>query len=219
MSKQGLILGSHVDMNKKNGFLAGSIKQALNENADTFMFFAGPPQSTMRTNLSLIGIEEFQKSCAENGFDLDKIIVHAPYLINLANPIKPDTVSFSIDFLKKEIERILAIGVSLLVLHPGASVGGDKTKALDTLVSGLDAALENFKDTKIRIALETMSGKGTEVCTNFDEIAYVLNNVKYKDHVGVCFDTCHLSDSGYDVKNDFAGVLDEFDVKIGIDKL
>jgi deoxyribonuclease-4 len=219
MKKNTLLLGSHVDMNKKNGFLVGAFKQAQNEKANTFMFFAGPPQSTMRTDINEVKIEEFAQLCQENNIDRDDLLVHAPYLINLANPVKPDTVSFSIEFLKKEITRVLAMGVSLIVLHPGASVGGDRNVALKTLAHSLDLVLDDFQGTKIRIALETMSGKGTEVCTNFDDFKTVFGLLKHKDKVGVCFDICHLSDSGYDVKNDFDGVLAEFDAKVGLDKL
>jgi deoxyribonuclease-4 len=219
MKKDTLLLGSHVDMNKKNGFLVGAFKQAQNEKANTFMFFAGPPQSTMRTDINEVKIEEFAQLCQENNIDRDDLLVHAPYLINLANPVKPDTVNFSIEFLKKEITRVLAMGVSLIVLHPGASVGGDRNVALTTLAHSLDLVLDDFQGTKIRIALETMSGKGTEVCTNFDDFKTVFGLLKHKDKVGVCFDICHLSDSGYDVKNDFDGVLAEFDAKVGLNKL
>jgi deoxyribonuclease-4 len=219
MENKKLLLGSHVDMNKKNNFLIGSVNQAISENANTFMFFAGPPQSSMRTDISLINIPEFKNMCQEKNINLDDLLVHLPYVINMANTIKKETFDFSVEFLKKEIDRVLKIGVSLVVLHPGASVGGDKTESLKSLVKGLDLVLEEFKDTNIRIALETMSGKGTEVCTNFDEIKFVIDNVKYNEYVGVCFDTCHLSDSGYDVKNNFSNVLDEFENKIGLKKL
>lgn len=212
-------LGCHVGMNAKNNYLIGSVNDAINNGCDTFMFFTGAPQNTIRTATEKLNINEFKKIVSENNFNLEKIIVHGPYTINLANTIKKETYELGLRLLKEEVQRLEAIGISTLVLHPGAAVGADREVALLSLVKGLNYVFEKLPTTNVKIALETMSGKGTEICINFDEIKFVIDRVNKKENIGVCFDTCHLWDAGYDVKNNFENVLKEFEEKIGIEKL
>lgn len=221
MKKRDYYLGCHVSMNAPGQYLIGSVKEAVENGCDTFMFFTGAPQNTNRAATEKLNIEDFRKLLIENDLDINKVIVHGPYTINMANTIKPDTYKLGVRLMKEELERLEAIGVSRVVLHPGAAVGAPKETALLSLAKGLNEVFDQVPNTPVKIALETMSGKGTEICTSFEEIKTVFDNVKpeYLDKLGVCFDTCHLSDAGYDVKNDFDGVLNKFDEIIGLDKL
>lgn len=207
-------IGSHVGCNGKD-MLVASVKEALSYGADTFMIYTGAPQNTRRKPVEELSIEAGWDLMKKHG--LDEIIVHAPYIINLANTIKPETFELATSFLAQEISRAEAIGAKTIVLHPGAHVGAGEEAGLDKIVEGLDMVLR--PDMTLTIALETMAGKGTELGRNFEQLAYIINNVKLSEKVAVCFDTCHVSDAGYDIINDFDGVMEEFDRIIGIDKL
>ncbi len=219
MEKQKFYLGSHVGMNSKNKYLIGSVLEALSNNANTLMFFTGAPQNTIRTAVEKLNISEFKKLLEENNIDIEKVVCHGPYTINLANSVKQETFDLGVRLLKEELIRLEQIGVKLLVLHPGAAVGAPKNKALDSLILGLDKVYDELPNIEVKVALETMSGKGTEICTNFEDLKYVLDNVKHKEKIGVCFDTCHMHDSGYDIKNNFDQVVKKFDQMIGLNKL
>ena len=204
-----LIIGSHVGYNKKDG-LYGSVKEALSYDANTFMFYTGAPQNTSRLPIDNekknMGIELMK----ENGIDINNVIVHAPYIINLANR---NNLDFSVSFLKQEIRRCEELGMKKLVLHPGSHVGVGVDEGLQNIIDGLNMTLESDMD--IKICLETMAGKGTELGTSFEEIKRIIDGVKLKDKIMVCLDTCHLNDAGYDISH-FDEVLDEFDRIIGI---
>ncbi|AHI52895.1 deoxyribonuclease IV [Spiroplasma culicicola] len=217
--KQNFYLGSHVGMNAKGQYLLGSAQEAINNGANTLMFFTGAPQNTIRTATEKLNIEAFQQLLVENEIDITKVICHGPYTINLANTIKPDTFELGVRLLKEELIRLEAIGVHTVVLHPGAAVGAERSKALESVANGLNQVYSQLPNTPVKVALETMSGKGTEVCITFEEIKYVLDRVERTDMVGVCFDTCHMHDAGYDVKNNFDKVVEEFDQIVGLDKL
>lgn len=219
MEKQKFYLGSHVGMNSKNKYLIGSVLEALSNNANTLMFFTGAPQNTIRTAVEKLNISGFKRLLEENNIDIEKVVCHGPYTINLANSIKQETFDLGVRLLKEELIRLEQIGVKLLVLHPGAAVGAPKNKALDSLILGLDKVYDELPNIEVKVALETMSGKGTEICTNFEDLKYVLDNVKHKEKIGVCFDTCHMHDSGYDIKNNFDQVVKNFDQMIGLNKL
>lgn len=208
-------IGSHVSMSGKE-MLLGSVKEALSYQATTFMFYTGAPQNTARKPISELRVDEAKQLMKENGIDINDVVVHAPYIINLGNTTKPETFTLAVDFLKQEIKRCEQIGVHRLVLHPGAHVGAGEEVGLDRIVEGLNLALEN--PTKVKIALETMAGKGSEIGKSFDEIKYIIEHVKNKENLGVCLDTCHLHDSGVDL-HDFDTLLKEFDQKIGLDRL
>ena len=152
----------------------------------------------------------------QNG--IEEIIVHAPYIINVGNTTKPETFQLGVDFLRMEIERTSALGVAKqIVLHPGAHVGAGADAGIQQIIKGLNEVLT--PDQTVNIALETMAGKGTECGRSFEEIAKIIDGVKYNEKLSVCFDTCHTHDAGYDIVNDFDGVLNEFDKIVGIDRL
>lgn len=208
-------IGSHVSMSGKD-MLLGSVKEALSYGATTFMFYTGAPQNTARKPISELKVEEAKQMMIAKGIDINDVVVHAPYIINLGNTTKPETFTLAVDFLKQEIQRCKEIGVHRLVLHPGAHVGAGQQVGLDRIVEGLNSALS--KPTEVKIALETMAGKGTEIGKTFDELKYIIDHVTNNQCLGVCLDTCHLHDSGVDLTN-FTSLLEEFDEKIGLDRL
>ena len=204
-----LIIGSHVSY-KSNDQLIGSVKEAISYGANTFMFYTGAPQNTMRGSIDLELRDRAYALMKENNIDIDKVIVHAPYIVNLANT---ENFDFSVSFLKKEVERCSILGIKYMVLHPGSAVNSSREEALTNISEGLNLILDN--NYNVKILLETMAGKGNEVGKTFDELKTIIDNVKYKDKIGVCLDTCHLNDAGYNIK-EFDYILDEFDKKIGI---
>ena len=206
-----LIIGSHVGFNTKKQLL-GSLEETLSYGANTFMFYTGAPQNTVRMPIDFDLKEKAFLLMKENGIDRKNVIVHAPYIVNLANEKNFD---FSISFLRDELKRVDALGFDKVVLHPGSHVGVGSEKAIENIVYCLNKVLVN---TNVKILLETMAGKGTEVGINFNEIKSIIDGVNNKDLIGVCLDTCHIHDAGYDVSN-FDNVLTEFDKIIGLDKL
>jgi deoxyribonuclease-4 len=207
-----LLIGSHVGM-KARKFLLGSVEEALSYEATTFMFYTGAPQNTRRKPVSELKVPEAKALMAEKGIDLDNIVVHAPYIINLANTVKPETYELAVSFLKEEIKRVEEIGASRLVLHPGSHVKAGEEAGLDSIINGLNEVLT--PETNVTIALETMAGKGTELGTSFSQLAYIIDHVHLSDKLGLCLDTCHLNDAGYDVSS-FDEILDEVDAKLGL---
>ena len=207
-----LIIGSHVSFNNKDQLL-GSVKEAVSYGSNTFMFYTGAPQNTRRGEINDFVTLEAYKLMKENNIELDKVIVHAPYIVNLANP---DNMEFSIDFLTNEVERCNLLGMKYLVLHPGSSVNVSREEGIANIIKGLNAILTN--NNNICICLETMAGKGNELGRNFLELKEIIDGVNFKDSIGVCMDTCHLFDSGIDI-TDFDKVLDDFDKQIGLNYL
>ena len=204
-----LIIGSHVSYRASDQLL-GSVKEALSYGSNTFMFYTGAPQNTMRGNIDIELRDKAYELMKENNIDTNKIIVHAPYIVNLANM---DNFDFSVAFLKKEVERCNTLGIKYMVLHPGSATNCSRESAIKNISDGLNLILDNNYD--VKILLETMAGKGNEIGKSFEEIKQIIDNVKYKDKIGVCLDTCHLNDAGYDV-SDFDKLLDQFDNIIGI---
>ena len=209
-----LIIGSHVGYKKDSG-LVGSVKEALSYGANTFMFYTGAPQNTKRLPIDLANVQEADKLMAENNIQKENVIVHAPYIINLATDDE-EKRSFATSFLQEEIKRVETLGFAYLVLHPGSHVGCGPDKGIENIANSLNEVLAT--DKKVVILLETMAGKGTEVGRTFEEIASIIEKVNQKEKIGVCLDTCHINDAGYDL-NDFDKVLDNFDEVIGLDKL
>ena len=207
-----MIIGSHVHF--KNKQILDSVLEAVQYNADTFMFYTGAPQNTIRSSIKKEYLEEAKKIMAENNIDINNVICHAPYIINLANNLDEHKYEFSKEFLRKELDRCEELEVKYLVLHPGSSVKIDRNIAIDNKVRAINDITK--EDDKCIILLETMAGKGTEIGCNLDEIAYIVKNVK--NRIGVCLDTCHLNDSGVNINN-FDDYLDEFDKQVGIDKI
>ncbi|MBO4668616.1 MAG: deoxyribonuclease IV [Lachnospiraceae bacterium] len=201
-----MLLGSHVGMSGKEMML-GSVKEALSYGANTFMLYTGAPQNTRRKEISELNIPAAQELMKENA--ITKFVVHAPYIINLANTVSPETYELAVSFLRKEIERTGAMGSDTLVLHPGAHVGAGEDAGIASIVKGLNEVLT--ADCKVHIALETMAGKGSEIGSKFEELARIYDGVRWNDKLRICLDTCHLNDSGFDVKSDFEGVLKQFE--------
>ena len=210
-----LLIGSHVGMSGKE-MLLGSVKEALSYDATTFMFYTGAPQNTRRKPVSELCVDEAKALMAEHHMKMENVVVHAPYIINLANTVKPETFELAVSFLKEEIARCNAIGARILVLHPGSHVKAGVEAGLEQIIKGLNAAMTDIGD--LHIALETMAGKGSELGQTFDELAFIIDHCDYKDHLGICLDTCHLNDAGYDI-NHWDEILDEADARIGLDKV
>lgn len=207
-------IGSHVSMSGKEMFL-GSAKEAASYGANTMMVYTGAPQNTKRKDLSELRIEEGRSYMEEHG--IGDLIIHAPYIINLANTVKPEIFELAKEFLDLELKRSAAMGSKVLVLHPGSSVGADPKVGIDRIAKGLNTILT--ADTECFVALETMAGKGSEIGRSFEEIAAIYDKVIYNDKLRVCFDTCHTHDAGYDIVNDLDGVLYQFDRLIGKDQI
>ena len=209
-----LYIGSHVGF-KKDSQLLGSLQEALSYGEDTFMFYTGAPQNTSRYPI-LDGLTlEAMTLMKEHGFDYSKVVVHAPYIINLANDKDPDKFMLSVRFLQEELERCELLGIRQMVLHPGSHVGLGIDTAISNIAKGLNMILGTHP---VTILLETMAGKGTEVGSTLEELKRIIDLVDDKEHIGVCLDTCHLNDAGYDMK-EFDSFLEKFDQLIGIDKI
>lgn len=209
-----MLIGSHVGMKGKD-MLLGSAEEAASYGASTFMIYTGAPQNTRRKSISEMNIEaghEFMRN-----HNLSNIVVHAPYIINLGNTKKPENFVFAVDFLRAEVERAEALGARQMTFHPGAHVGAGAEAAIANIIKGLNEVIT--PDQKLQIAIETMAGKGTEVGKTFEEIAQMISGVTYNEKLSVTFDTCHTNDAGYNVREDFDGVLNQFDKIIGLDRL
>ena len=203
-----LLIGSHVKYNSATQLL-GSVKEAISYGATTFMFYTGAPQNTLRSPINKSIVNDAKKLMVENNINIEKVVVHAPYIINLANTEKYD---FAVSFLKQEVKRCEEIGIKYMVLHPGSHVGLGEEVGINNIVNGLNDVLES---SKVTILLETMAGKGSELGCNLDQIKTIIDRVENKDKIGICLDTCHLNDAGYDVNN-FDNILDEIDKKVGL---
>ena len=207
-------IGSHVSMSGKD-MLLGSAKEAVSYGADTFMFYTGAPQNTRRKDISELNIDAAWEYMNAHG--IDGIIVHAPYIINLGNTVKPETFSLAVEFLAKEIERTISCRSHTLILHPGAHVGAGTEAGTAQIIKGLNEVLT--ADTDCVIALETMAGKGSEIGRTFEELARIYDGVVHNEKLRVCFDTCHTSDSGYDIIHRFDDVIREFDHILGKEQI
>lgn len=209
-----MLIGSHVSMSGKE-MLLGSAKEAFSYGANVMMVYTGAPQNTRRKPIEELNAEIGKKFMAENG--IKEVVVHAPYIINLANTTKEGYIDFAIDFLKEELRRAEAVGATQVVLHPGSHVGAGVDVGLNQIIYGLNQVIT--KDQTVQIALETMAGKGTELPRSFEELARIIDGVTYNEHLSVTFDTCHVHDAGYDIKNDLSGVLTQFDKTVGLDRI
>ena len=209
-----MLLGSHVSMSGKK-MLQGSVETAASYGANTFMIYTGAPQNTRRKDINELNIEAGQEEMKALG--LENFVVHAPYIINIANTVKDYVFELGVDFLQEEIVRTEALGANQIVLHPGSHVGAGSDAGVKQIIKGLNEVLTN--DHKVDIALETMAGKGSEIGRTFEELHAIIEGVTHNERLSVTFDTCHVHDAGYDIKNDFDGVLNEFDKIIGIERI
>ena len=210
-----LIIGSHVSFTKEEGLL-GSVKEALSYKENTFMFYTGAPQNTVRGKIDEEKTNEAIQLMKENNIDINDVIIHAPYIVNLANNKDIDKFNFAVNFLKQELQRAQTLGIKKIVLHPGSHVGLGVKEGLNNIINGLNLVLDEEKGPII--CLETMAGKGTELGKTFEEIKTIIDGVKNNQRLLVCLDTCHLNDAGYDVTN-FDNLLKEFDKIIGLNKI
>lgn len=208
-------LGCHVGMAGKEMFLA-SAKEAASYGANVFMLYTGAPQNTRRKDISELNIEAGWEYARQHG--IEEIVVHAPYIINLANTVKPETYELAVEFLEKEIIRTAAMRSRIMVLHPGSHVNAGVEAGIAQVIKGLNTVL-NQNDDDVYIALETIAGKGSEVGRTFEELKAIYDGVDKKDRLRVCFDTCHVNDAGYDIVNHYDEVFEEFDKVIGLDQI
>ncbi|HOZ89194.1 MAG TPA: deoxyribonuclease IV, partial [Bacilli bacterium] len=199
-----LLIGCHVSFDNEQ--LLGATKEAISYGANTFMFYTGAPINTTRSpindNLTLAAYQLMKDKIV-----LEKVICHAPYIVNLANRQDPDKFNFSVNFLKQEVTRCEQMNIKYLVIHPGNTLGIPKETGLKNVIDGLNLIL--YPGSKVTILVETMAGKGSELGSNLSELKTIINNVKIKANIGVCLDTCHLHDAGYDL-NAFDVYLNEF---------
>lgn len=209
-----LIIGSHVSFGKNQ--LLGATEEAISYGSNTFMFYTGAPTNTVRKDIDNKYTQEAINLMQANNIDIKNVVCHAPYIVNLGNASDPDKYNFSKDFIKKELTRCDEMGITKMVLHPGNAIGITPEEGLNNIAEALNYILDGT--TKCLILLETMAGKGTECGRTTEELAYIINKVDRKEQIGVCLDTCHLNDSGYNIK-EFDKYLDEFDSLIGIDKI
>lgn len=210
-----LIIGSHVSFTKDEGLL-GSVREALSYGSNTFMFYTGAPQNTFRAPIDTLKTNKAKALMKDNKIDIENVIIHAPYIINLANDKDEKKYKFAIDFLKDEVFRAQKLGIGKIVLHPGSHVGLGEDRGIENISRGLNEVL--CEKTGPIICLETMAGKGTEIGKTFEQISEIIKGVDNKDRLMVCLDTCHLNDAGYDMGK-FDEVLEEFDKIIGINKI
>ena len=210
-----VILGSHCSM-KAPKFLLGSVMEALSYGANALMIYTGPPQNTLRKPVEALKIEEAKQLMKQQGMPMEHMVVHAPYIINLGNSVREETYQLGVDFLKMEIQRVKAIGAKYLVLHPGSHTVAPFEDGLNQIIKGLNEVLSEEDD--VIVCLETMAGKGSEIGFTFEQIQDLIQQTKLNHKLGVCLDTCHIHDAGYDVSQ-FDEVLDEFDRIIGLDRL
>lgn len=207
-----IILGSHVGMSGKDMFL-GSVKEAESYGANALMLYTGAPQNTRRKPIPELNIEAGLECARQAG--IREAVVHAPYIINLANSVKSDIFELGVEFLAMDLQRAAALGAKILVLHPGSHVGAGVDAGIEQLAKGLDRVLEQ-DEADVLVALETMAGKGGEIGRSFEQIAAIYDGVRFPERLRVCFDTCHVNDAGYDLVGNYEGVLADFDVQIGL---
>jgi len=205
-------IGCHLSIAK--GF-AGAARDAASIGANTFQFFTRNPRGGKAKALDPQDLEKFAATREEAG--IDRILAHAPYTLNPASS-KPETREFALQALADDLARMEQIMPGQLYnMHPGSHVGQGPEVAVDLIASALNEVLEPRQTTML--LLETMAGKGSEVGRTFEEIAAIIDRVELSDHVGVCLDTCHIWDGGYDIAGNLEGTLEEFDRAIGLERL
>lgn len=208
-----LLIGSHVSFDKDEQ-LVKSVKESLSYGSNVFMFYTGAPQNTNRSPINNYKTIEAINLMNDKGIDYSNVIVHAPYIVNLANT---NNFDFNISFLNQELNRCSELGINKVVLHPGSHVNLGVEQGIKNIIDSINKVFE-INDTTVTILLETMAGKGTELGKTIDELKQIIDGIREKNRIGICLDTCHLNDAGYDL-TDFDKILDEIDQKIGINKI
>lgn len=210
-------IGCHVS-NNGTSMLHGAVLEALSYDANAFMIYTGAPQNTFRKKIEEMQIEAMKEELKTNGISFHDVVVHAPYIVNLAQP-DPEKRDFAVRFLTNEVKITASIGAKSMVLHPGAHVGGGIDSGVELIAEGINKIIENTKDLDVVIALETMAGKGTEVGSRFEEIKAIIDRIQDQSRIGVCMDSCHINDAGYDIIHSYQEVMNEFNNIVGFDKL
>ena len=211
-----ILIGSHVSMSAPKYYL-GSVEEAISYGANTLMFYTGAPQNAFRAPLEKLKIAEGRALLKEHNFDESKIVVHAPYIINIANQLNANNYEMAKSVLLNEVRRTAGFGCKILVLHPGSHVNTGVENGVDPIIKALNWVLAQ-DGTDVKIALETMAGKGAEMGTSFEQMQEIISKCKFPERVGICLDTCHISDNNYDV-SDFDKILDNVENTVGMDKL
>ena len=211
-----ILIGSHVSMSAPKYYL-GSVEEAVSYGANTLMFYTGAPQNAFRAPLAKLKIEEGRALLREHNFDESKIVVHAPYIINIANQLNANNYEMAKSVLLNEVVRTAGFGCKILVLHPGSHVNTGVENGVDSIVKALNWVLSR-DSTNVKIALETMAGKGSEMGTSFEQMQEIISKTDYPDRIGICLDTCHISDNNYDI-SDFDKILNNVENTVGLDKL
>ena len=212
-----LLIGCHVSNSGKE-MLLGSVKEALSYKANSLMVYLGPPQSTIRKDASQLNIEEMKKELIDNNIELNNVIIHAPYIINLAQG-NEEKRKCAVEFLSNEMNTMVSVGARYIVVHPGAHMQQGIDTGLELIAKSLKQILNNTAYDDTYICIETMSGKGSECCSKFEEIRTLLEYLNYNNRICVCLDTCHIHDAGYDIVNEYEKVINDFDQIIGLDRL
>jgi len=213
-----IIIGSHLSMKAPN-YLEDAINNTIKNNANALMIYTGAPHSTIRVSTNKFKIDEGHKLMKKHNLNKENLIIHAPYIINLANPVDKNKWQFGIDFLVNEVQRAYQLGSKYIVIHPGSSLKESQEKGIKKAIEAFNYVIKKTKNTNVILLIETMTGKGGEIGRNFKQISQIIENIIDKSRIGVCFDTCHVWDAGYDIKNDFTSVLNEFDQLIGLNYL
>lgn len=204
-------IGAHLSTAKGYAHMG---KEALSISANTFQFFSRNPRGSKMKKLDEADIEKLMQIAEENNFG--PLLAHAPYTLNPCSSTE-SVREFANLVLAEDLERLKYFDNTYYNLHPGSHTGLGIDAAIEIISAQLNLVLREDQETLV--LLETMSGKGTEVGSKFEEIGRIIEGVNLKEKVGVCLDTCHVHEAGYDIVGDLAGVLDEFDKSIGLDKL
>ena len=191
------LLGPFVHVNySQPDYLTKAAKIAVRDGGNTFMLYS--PITTLRHDFHApVNLPSFHKYCHRKHINPDSLVLHAPFMINLANPVDVKVWHFSLDFLKEQLIYCDRIGFKYLVLHPGSHLATTRERGLNRLVMGLNRLHLNRYHTQV--VLETMSGKGSELGNKFKDFAYILKRVNHPEKIGICLDTCHMNDAGYDL--------------------
>lgn len=206
-----LVIGPHITISKGFGKAA---QIAVDMDANTFQFFTRNPRGGNAKAFDDKDIAKFQKIRKENNFG--PLLAHAPYTMNLGGA-KNDVYDFARRVIKEDIERMNSLGIEYMCFHPGSHVGGGIDFGIERIIKGLNEGITG--DETLTILLETMSGKGTEIGYEFEQLRKIIDGVEHKERIGICLDTCHIFSAGYDIVNKLEEVLEDFDRIIGLDKL
>ena len=205
------IIGAHLSSSK--GYTA-MLRQAQEIGANTFQFFTRNPRGGKAKDIDCSDVEEFLKLKESENFPV--ILAHAPYTLNCCSD-KEEVRQFAVNTFADDLKRMEYTPGQLYNFHPGSYVGQGAKKGIELIAGALNSVL--YSEMTTTVLLETMAGKGTEIGRNFQELKEIIDKTELSDKLGVCLDTCHVFDGGYDIVNDLDGVLEEFDKIIGLSRL